>query len=70
MAPEFLIRHVDVKDCSLVEGIQRFAQPLPGERPYAGWLYARGIADAATPRSRRSRELTLVVGVLLVMSAL
>lgn len=54
----------------MVEGIQRFAQPLPGERPYAGWLYARGIADAATPRSRRSRELTLVVGVLLVMSAL
>jgi hypothetical protein len=36
-------------------------QPLPGERPYAGWLYARGIANAATPRSRRSLELTLGV---------
>ena len=37
------------------------AYPLPGERPYAGWLYARGAAQAVTPRRRRSLDLKLGV---------
>lgn len=37
------------------------ADPLPGERPYAGWLYARGAVHAATPRRRRTVDLTLGV---------
>jgi lipid A 3-O-deacylase len=37
------------------------ADPLPGERPYAGWLYARATAHGVTPRQRRSFDLTLGV---------
>jgi lipid A 3-O-deacylase len=37
------------------------AAPLPGERPYAGWLYGSVTAEAA--RGRRTRALTLQLGV-------
>jgi hypothetical protein len=36
-------------------------QPIPGERPYAGWLYGRGSFKAATHRHRGS--FSAVVGV-------
>ena len=34
---------------------------LPGERPYAGWLYLRGSADAATANERRTLSATIGV---------
>lgn len=37
------------------------AEPLPGERPYAGWLYAAAAAEEAGPRGTRS--VGLEVGV-------
>jgi hypothetical protein len=37
------------------------AAPIPGERPYAGWLYGSVTAEAA--RGRRTRALTLQLGV-------
>ncbi|MFN2567698.1 MAG: lipid A deacylase LpxR family protein [Gemmatimonadaceae bacterium] len=37
------------------------AVPIAGERPYAGWLYASGIARAISPRRVRSVQLTLGV---------
>jgi hypothetical protein len=37
------------------------AAPLPGERPYAGWLYGSVTAEAS--RARRTRALTLQLGV-------
>jgi len=36
-------------------------EPLPGERPYAGWLYGSVTAEAARPG--RTRSLTLQLGV-------
>ncbi|HEX8905497.1 MAG TPA: lipid A deacylase LpxR family protein [Longimicrobiaceae bacterium] len=36
------------------------AEPLPGERPYAGWLY--GSVSAVEMRPRRTRVLTLQLG--------
>jgi lipid A 3-O-deacylase len=36
-------------------------EPLPGERPYAGWLYGAVTASAARPG--RTRSLTLQLGV-------
>jgi len=36
-------------------------EPLPGERPYAGWLYGSVTAQAARPR--RTRSLILQLGV-------
>lgn len=30
------------------------AEPIPGERPYAGWLYAAAAAEEAGPRGARS----------------
>lgn len=35
--------------------------PIPGQRPYAGWLYARGSTATATTRMRRSIGITLGV---------
>lgn len=37
------------------------SEPLPGERPYAGWLY--GSVSAMEPGPRRTRALTLQLGV-------
>ena len=37
------------------------ADPIPGERPYAGWLYARATAKTVTPRRRRSFDVTVGV---------
>lgn len=34
---------------------------LPGERPYAGWLYAKGSASAASAEERRTLTATLGV---------
>ncbi|MEP6618581.1 MAG: lipid A deacylase LpxR family protein [bacterium] len=35
--------------------------PIPGQRPYAGWLYARASAIAASDRTRREVGVTLGV---------
>jgi hypothetical protein len=37
------------------------AVPIPGERPYAGWLYASGIVRAVSPHRVRSVQVTLGV---------
>lgn len=37
------------------------ARPIPGQRPYVGWLYVQGTASAASTDARRT--LTATVGV-------
>lgn len=37
------------------------ALPIPGERPYAGWLYGSAVARVASPEHVRSVRLTLGV---------
>jgi lipid A 3-O-deacylase len=37
------------------------AIPIPGERPYAGWLYGSAVARVASPEHVRSLRLTLGV---------
>lgn len=36
-------------------------QPVPGDRPYAGWLYLRGSVVAATGAARRTVSMTVGV---------
>lgn len=39
-------------------------EPVPGERPYAGWLYAEWTATGLGPRDRGSGELGIAMGLI------